>query len=241
MEVKIILDKARSYIGIKESPANSNNVIFNTRYYGKSVSGSAYPWCVAFQWCLFQDVGASNIFYGGNKVASCTLLKNYHKAKGQEIKDFTSLKPGDLVFFNFSANKVTNSSTTEHIGICEEVSGNYVTTIDGNTGTTNESNGGAVMRRKRHKKYFVTAIRPKYSEVEEMTQDEFNKMFSVAMDKYIAEQAKKPLADWAKESWGQITKMGIMDDSRPASNITRQEIAEVVKKAFIKAGVYVWS
>lgn len=241
MEVKIILDKARSYIGIKESPANSNNVIFNTRYYGKSVSGSAYPWCVAFQWCLFQDVGASNIFYGGNKVASCTLLKNYHKAKGQEIKDFTSLKPGDLVFFNFSANKVTNSSTTEHIGICEEVSGNYVTTIDGNTGTTNESNGGAVMRRKRHKKYFVTAIRPKYSEVEEMTQDEFNKMFSVAMDKYIAEQAKKPLADWAKESWGQITKMGIMDDSRPASNITRQEIAEVVKKAFIKAGVYVGS
>ena len=241
MEVKIILDKARSYIGIKESPANSNNVIFNTRYYGKSVSGSAYPWCVAFQWCLFQDVGASNIFYGGNKVASCTLLKNYHKAKGQEIKDFTSLKPGDLVFFNFSANKVTNSSTTEHIGICEEVSGNYVTTIDGNTGTTNESNGWAVMRRKRHKKYFVTAIRPKYSEVEEMTQDEFNKMFSVAMDKYIAEQAKKPLADWAKESWGQITKMGIMDDSRPASNITRQEIAEVVKKAFIKAGVYVGS
>ena len=74
-----------------------------------------------------------------------------------------------------------------------------------------------------------------------MTQDEFNKMFSVAMDKYIAEQAKKPLADWAKESWGQITKMGIMDDSRPASNITRQEIAEVVKKAFIKAGVYVGS
>lgn len=241
MEVKTILDKARSYIGIKESPANSNNVIFNTRYYGKSVSGSAYPWCVAFQWCLFQDVGASDIFYGGNKVASCTVLKNYHKARGQEIKDFSKLIPGDLVFFNFSANKVTNSSTTEHIGICEEVSGNYVTTIDGNTGTTNEANGGAVMRRKRHKKYFVTAIRPKYLEVEEMTQDEFNKMFSVAMDKYIAEQAKKPLADWAKESWGQITKMGIMDDSRPASNITRQEIAEVVKKAFIKAGVYVGS
>ena len=83
MEVKTILDKARSYIGIKESPTNSNNVIFNTRYYGKPVSGSVYPWCVAFQWCLFQDVGASDIFYGGNKVASCTLLKNYHKAKGQ--------------------------------------------------------------------------------------------------------------------------------------------------------------
>jgi hypothetical protein len=241
MEVKTILDKARSYIGIKESPTNSNNVIFNTRYYGKPVSGSAYPWCVAFQWCLFQDVGASDIFYGGNKVASCTLLKNYHKANGQEIKDFTSLKPGDLVFFNFSANKVTNSSTTEHIGICEEVSGNYVTTIDGNTGTTNEANGGAVMRRKRHKKYFVTAIRPKYLEVEEMTQDEFNKMFSVAMDKYISEKAKKNVDKWAKESWEVITDMKIMDGTRPLSDVTRQEIAEIIKKTLVKAGAYVGS
>ena len=32
--VKSILDKARYYIGTKENPADSNNVIFNTDYYG---------------------------------------------------------------------------------------------------------------------------------------------------------------------------------------------------------------
>ena len=40
-------------MGVKESPANSNNVKYNTWYYGKSVSGSSYPWCMAFvQWCF---------------------------------------------------------------------------------------------------------------------------------------------------------------------------------------------
>ena len=40
-----IIEKAKSYIGTKENPANSNNVIFNTDYYGHPVNGSAYPWC----------------------------------------------------------------------------------------------------------------------------------------------------------------------------------------------------
>ena len=97
------------------------------------------------------------------------------------------------------------------------------------------------MRRKRHKKYFVTAIRPKYLEVEEMTQDEFNKMFSVAMDKYISEKAKKDVDKWAKESWKVITDMKIMDGTRPLSDITRQEIAEIIKKILVKAGAYVGS
>ena len=34
-----ILKKAKSYIGTKENPANSNNVKFNTDYYGHSVKG----------------------------------------------------------------------------------------------------------------------------------------------------------------------------------------------------------
>ena len=45
-----ILKKAKSYIGTKEKPANSNNVKFNTDYYGHSVKGSSYPWCCAFVW-----------------------------------------------------------------------------------------------------------------------------------------------------------------------------------------------
>lgn len=44
---------ARAQLGVKESPANSNKVIFNTWYYGTAVSGAAYSWCVTFLCWLF--------------------------------------------------------------------------------------------------------------------------------------------------------------------------------------------
>ncbi len=47
-QAKLIMDKAASYIGTLESPPGSNNVLFNTDYYGGAVSGDWYPWCCAF-------------------------------------------------------------------------------------------------------------------------------------------------------------------------------------------------
>ena len=66
-----ILKKAKSYIGTKEKPANSNNVKFNTDYYGHSVKGSSYPWCCAFVWDIFRMCNASDLFFGGKKTAYC--------------------------------------------------------------------------------------------------------------------------------------------------------------------------
>ena len=37
-----VMKIAKSYVGTKESPAYSNNVIFNTHYYGHEVSGGNY-------------------------------------------------------------------------------------------------------------------------------------------------------------------------------------------------------
>lgn len=34
-----VIALAKSYVGTKESPANSNNVIFNTHYYSSKISG----------------------------------------------------------------------------------------------------------------------------------------------------------------------------------------------------------
>ena len=39
-----VLDVARKELGVKESPANSNRVKYNTWYYGREVSGAAYTW-----------------------------------------------------------------------------------------------------------------------------------------------------------------------------------------------------
>lgn len=150
-----ILSIAKKEVGTTESPKGSNKVKYNTEYYGRAVTGSAYPWCCAFVWWVFKQAGASKLFYDGKKTAYCPTLLDYYKKKGQTVTDY---KPGDIVFFNFSGG--TNPA---HVGICTAWDGAYITTIDGNTGNGNEANGGAVMLRKRHKKYVVGVARPAYA------------------------------------------------------------------------------
>ena len=54
-----LLAIAASQIGTKESPAGSNNVKYNTWYYGKPVYGAeTYPWCAVFvSWCFAALAG----------------------------------------------------------------------------------------------------------------------------------------------------------------------------------------
>lgn len=156
MTAKKIIAMAASQIGIKEQPANSNKVKYNTEYYGKEVSGSAYPWCCAFVWWVFKTCGASELFYGGKKTAYCPTVENFYKQQG---KWYTSGKIGDLVLFDFSGKGIAG-----HIGIVEKVNsdGSY-TTIEGNTGSGNDANGGCVMRRTRYKSTIRGFARPDYS------------------------------------------------------------------------------
>ena len=114
MTAEKILEIARSQLGIKENPPNSNQVKFNTAYYGQEVSGSAYPWCCAFVWWVFREAGASELFYGGKKTASCSTLLGFHKA--QAVRE--NYLPGDIIFFNFDGKK-----NTQHVGICEDWDG----------------------------------------------------------------------------------------------------------------------
>ena len=143
-----IIAKAKSQIGVKENPAGSNKVKYNTAYYGRVVSGSAYPWCCVFIWWLFKECGASKYFYGGGKTASCTTLMNYYKKKCQFS---TTPKVGSLAFFQFDKDP-----DAEHIGLVIAVNNDgTVTTIEGNTSVGNDSNGGEVMQRTRKKALII--------------------------------------------------------------------------------------
>ena len=218
MTVEKILTIARSQLGIKENPPNSNRVKFNTAYYGQEVSGIAYPWCCAFVWWVFREAGASGLFYGGKKTASCFTLLGFHKAQAVQ----GNYLPGDIIFFNFNGKK-----NTQHVGICEGWDGRYITTIDGNTAPTNEANGGAVMRRKRDKKYIVGAYRPAYEEDDIVTQADFDKM----MDDYLKRRGDKPASGWAGELLQQAKSAGITDGSRPQSFATREEVVTMLLNA----------
>ena len=217
MTAEKILEIARLQLGIKENPPNSNRVKFNTAYYGQEVSGSAYPWCCAFVWWVFREAGAASLFYGGKKTASCSALLSFHK--GQAVRG--DYQPGDIIFFNFNGRK-----NPAHVGICESWDGQYITTIDGNTAPTNEANGGAVMRRRRAKKFMIGAYRPAYEE-DTMTQADFDKM----MDNYLERRGDKPASGWAGTLLQEAKQAGITDGSRPQSFATREEVAAMVVNA----------
>lgn len=155
-KIEKLVSLAESQIGVKESPSGSNKVKYNTWYYGKAVSGPQYPWCCAFIAWLFNQTGMSDLFYGGKKTASCTVLRDYYRAKGQIVKS-GKYQAGDLAFFNFSGG-----TACVHIGLIIRDLGNEVITIEGNTGAGNDANGGQVQRRTRAKSKIVSVARPAY-------------------------------------------------------------------------------
>lgn len=143
-----VIQEAYDEQGVCESPANSNNVKYNTWYYNRKVSGSLYPWCAVFISWLFRN---TNLI---KKSASCLEILNWCEKNNLIVKN---PKPGDLVFFKFN----TNNRRTNHIGIVFRVEGNKITTIEGNTSMKSDDNGGKVMMRTRTTN-IVAYARPKY-------------------------------------------------------------------------------
>lgn len=136
-KVTDVLDLALREMNTKEYPPNSNNVKYNTAFYGKEVHGASYPWCCTFVWWVLNKAGVEC-----KKTASCMDLANWFKAKGR----FHTKNPkqGDLVFFKFS----TNDRWTNHVGIVESVNTNgSISTFEGNTSMKSDDNGGCVMAR----------------------------------------------------------------------------------------------
>lgn len=158
----LIISKALEYLGTTENPPNSNNVIFNTHYYGSPVSGSAYPWCAAFVWDIFRMCGASDLFYGGRKSAYCPTIMGYYQSIGRFSTSITEARPGDLVLYNWDGGEV------DHIGILICVNKNgTITTIEGNTAfdeAGKQNDGGAVARKVRSTKNVTGFAHPDYTD-----------------------------------------------------------------------------
>ena len=52
--------------------------------------------------------------------------------------------------------------------------------------------------------------------------------FKAFMDRYEAEQAAKPVSDWAGKNWNALQAEGIFDGTKPQAPLTRQEAAAVI-------------
>lgn len=152
----LVLRWAESQLGVIEWPADSNKVKYNTWFYGREVSGNAYPWCMVWVQWVFSRSGLPLPV----KTASCTALANYAKSHRQWVT--SDFKPGDILFMHWGKN----ASITEHVGIVKEVKKSkqvYVVTYEGNTSTSNQANGGCVMERNRALANITGAYRPWYN------------------------------------------------------------------------------
>ena len=156
--VSELLDIARRQIGTRESPPNSNNVRYNTWYYGREVSGAAYPWCMVFVQWVFDQAKVKL----PTRTASCGALMRAAQSAGCWVTG--DYRPGDVVIYD-----CPGGAATDHCGIVESVDGTYISAIEGNTSSTSDADGGAVERRARKFAQIVGAVRPSYDkEVEEV-------------------------------------------------------------------------
>jgi cell wall-associated NlpC family hydrolase len=155
-----IINRAKAEVGVTEYPPNSNNVKYNTWYYGHPVQdgtpkGRKYPYCCAGVAWLFRD--AQHLC---KKTASSSDLYRWFQSRGQIVKD---PRPGDIVFFKWDTKK---DCIAEHVGLVIDVNGNVKTTVEFNTSTSSNDNGGKVMIRKRTAN-IVGYARPAYDSASE--------------------------------------------------------------------------
>ena len=115
---------ARSQIGVRET--GTNNVKYNTWYYGHVVNGTAgtseYAWCVTFEcWC------ANQVGILGTLIPKCNnvgILRDWYKARGlYHLRGTYTPKEGDLIIFRDAS----------HTGIVDKISGGRLYTIEGNS------------------------------------------------------------------------------------------------------------
>jgi len=125
--VNDVINLLISQIGTCENPMGSNNVLYNTWYYRRPVSGKNYPWCSVFVSWIFYKLNAKSLIhvysaYSGN------ILDAMRRA-GEEIP-ISQARAGDIVTFDYG-----DGGRTDHIAIIEKRVGPIsFGTIEGNTG-----------------------------------------------------------------------------------------------------------
>ena len=176
-----IINRALGEVGVKEYPPNSNNVKYNTWYYGREVHdgdtgpNAKYPWCMTFIQWLFKDSGLLPI-----KTASCSALYNKCKALGWIV---TNPLPGDIVMYKWDKSI---KNPCQHVGfVVENVDAKHIKAAEGNTSITSNDNGGSVMLRIRPiDKSIVAFIRPPYVDAPATTTQNRKSNEEVAMEIY---------------------------------------------------------
>lgn len=178
---------------------------------GNNIPLSSF-WCACFvTWAAYlAEISTKSIL----PFCSCSAEVRWFKSQGRWNDKYYRPKKGDVIFLDWD-----NIPDGDHVGLVEKVIGNTVHTVEGNAGNnsicmrkTYPIGSGVVLG------YGIPII----EEVEEeMTYEDFKKF----MQQYETEVSKKPVSDWAKDSWLIACEEGFVDGSAPRSPSTREQEA----------------
>ena len=147
--MKTMLEVATSQIGYKENSKGYNK--YNKAFYGKN---SALAWCGVFVWWCAKKSGKLDLFKGLENFAYVPSYMTWAKKNKLYHTGTKGVSKGDLLLFEFDGD-----AGADHIGIYEETKNGQIVSIDGNTSSTSQGNGGTVNRRYRNKSYVKGYIR----------------------------------------------------------------------------------
>jgi hypothetical protein len=146
------LAESVKWLGTKESPPNSNKVMFSDWY------GLRGPWCAMFvTWC-YTKAGSQSFDPKKARWAYCPFMVNDARSQrnGLVVVPVNTVEPGDIAMFDWQGDGIS-----DHVGIVEtkpNSKGDFKC-IEGNTSQGNDSDGGQVMRRTRNKRQVQVFIR----------------------------------------------------------------------------------
>lgn len=139
MDLSNVTKVALQEVGYSESKGNRTK-------YGEWFGLNGVPWCGIFvSWCYAKGgIRLPRIGFW-NGFAGCQTAVKYFSEKKMIVKNPVA---GDIVFYDWQGD-----GRYDHTGIYLKRNDNETfSAIEGNTSTTNQSNGGSVMVRERHYK-----------------------------------------------------------------------------------------
>lgn len=138
---------ARSQIGVHESPAGSNRTP-----YGKWFGFDGVAWCGEFVSWVLAHVGNQSDY----RFASTATSVAWARRVGRLIP-LDQAKPGDVVVHLYT-------KTTGHTGIFVAFDKGAVHSVEGNTSSADDRNGGIVQERVRTRAFWQYCIRIDFDE-----------------------------------------------------------------------------
>ncbi|MFJ1704744.1 CHAP domain-containing protein [Kitasatospora sp. NPDC088346] len=148
---RAMIDKAKSWIGYREGPGNTNR-------FSQEMNRPAESWCADFVSAVAKQTGNATRF---PNTASCTVGRSWFKQRNR-LSVYPAI--GAQVFFGAPGNPDGPGGT--HTGVCIAYTNDTITVVAGNTNSDGSANGDGVYRRtyQRRSAYVESYGYPAYPE-----------------------------------------------------------------------------